>query len=263
MIKPQAIAWIALLALSSCSRRKPSLPFQTIASEPYYLLRSPERMETPFPETLKAYGDVSIGWVDLREAMLLRIENAYYKEGAQRRGIANYLGTETLVLRVMPDGKLKQLELLGLAIRPPAQDAVASLLPIDRQRQRFHRFYFQVVVNRQAGTSNALLLSASSKFRLEQLSNQLARDPASVCGGKTHHCTVFPEACTVSLGMEIIVNRQPVKIAWGSTLASVVGQRKQFTLQRQHLGKLVAVQLNPEDPELLRLPLLPGDTISW
>ena len=263
MIKPQAIACIAWMALSSCGRPKPSLSFQAVVGQPSYLLRSPELVETPFPETLKAYGDVSIGWVDLREAMLLRIENAYYKEGAPRRGIANYMGTEMLVLRVMQSGKLKQLELLTLASRVPSQEAVSSLLPIAQQREYFHRFYFQVVVNRQAGTSSALLLSASSKFRLEQLSKQLASDPASVCGGKTQDCTVFPDACSVSLGMEIMVNRQPVKIAWGSTLANVVGQRKQFTLQRQHFGKLVPVQLNPEDPELLRLPFLPGDSISW
>lgn len=227
---------IAVL-LSSCATRKSALP--------------------------KAVDDVSIGWVDLREGMLLRIENAYYKEGAARRGIANYLGTETLSLRVMPNGRLKQLEMLPLAIRPPDQISVAALMPAAQQRVRFHRFYFQVVVDKKAGTSNALLLSSRSKADIEQLAKQLASEPASVCGGKAKQCTVFPEACSVSLGMEIIVNGQLTKVAWSSTLASVVGKRKQFSLQRSQRGKLVPVELDPEDPEALRLPLLPGDTIAW
>lgn len=207
--------------------------------------------------------DVSIGWVDLRDGMFLRIENAYYKEGAARRGIANYLGTETLSLRVMPNGKLEQVGLLRLAIRPSDQVSVAAMMPAAQQRERFHRFFFQVVVNKKVGTSNALLLSAKSKAGIEQLAQQLAINPGSVCGGKAQHCTVFPEACSVSLGIEIAVNGQPTKVAWTSTLASVVGKRKQFSLQRLKRGKLVPVDLNPEDPEAMRLVLMPGDVISW
>ena len=148
--------------------------------------------------------------------------------------------------------------MLPLAIRPPDQPSVAALMPAAQQRVRFHRFYFQVVVDKKAGTSNALLLSSTSKAGIEQLAKQLASEPASVCGGKAKQCTVFPEACSVSLGIEIIVNGRPTKIAWSSTLASVVGTQKQFSLQRQHRGRLVALPLNPDDPEALRLPLLPG-----
>ena len=229
--------FLIFVLLSSCAMRKTSLP--------------------------KAVDDVSIGWVDLREGMLLRIENAYYKEGAARRGIANYLGTETLSLQVMPTGKLKQLELLPLAILPTDQSSVSALMPDVQQQERFHRFYFQVVVNKKSGTSNALLLSSKSKAGLEQLVRLLASDPGSACGGKSQNCTVFPEACSVSLGIEIIVNGRPTKVAWTSTLASIVGKRKQFSIQRRQRGKLVRVELDPEDPEALRLPLLPGDTISW
>jgi hypothetical protein len=43
-------------------------------------------------------------YVELRPQLRLRIENAYYKAGASRRGIEGFLGTEIAKYEVSPRG---------------------------------------------------------------------------------------------------------------------------------------------------------------
>lgn len=249
----------ALCCLNACAHRRQS--FHVVAGQPY-ILRSPERVDTPFSEIWNAFGNQTAGWVDLGPRMVLKIENAYYKDGAPRSGLANFLGTESLSLKVMPNGTLRQLDLRTLRSRPARQAAVSELFPAARWRAPAYRFFFQVAVNRASGASSPVLLSGA-RVEIEQWSERIQRDSASVCAGNAQHCTVFPEACSVSLGMEIAVNRKPTTVLWGSSLASVVGQRSVFRLHRLHRGRPRPVVLNTADREALRLPLQPGDRISW
>jgi hypothetical protein len=75
---------------------------------------------------------------------------------------------------------------------------------------------------------------------------------------------VFPEACSVSVEMAIVVNGAPLTVVWGSTLQSVMNRRpRQVSLHRLNAGRLTVVQLEAEDKNALKLPLLPGDRIEW
>jgi hypothetical protein len=70
---------------------------------------------------------------------------------------------------------------------------------------RYYRFYFEIVLKRNSGSHGSVLLGANSKEELDRLSAQLNQTEA-VCNAASIHCAVFPEACSVSVEMKIVVN---------------------------------------------------------
>jgi hypothetical protein len=147
--------------------------------------------------------------------------------------------------------------------RPEDQPAVQELLRPEQRRYRYHRFFYQVVFKSKGEIRGAVLLGAGSKQELDRLGDRLVAEPDSVCGDRLVHCTVFPEVCSVSVEIEIVVNGNPSTVVWGSVLASVATRPKHFKLLRLHAGRLTAVEVDFGDVNALRLPLLPGDWVTW
>jgi hypothetical protein len=255
---------LAMLSLSSCVARKPLGSFHVLPDSPEYLLRSPDRIKTPFPDVVRRYNgfEPARNSVDLRPLMELRVENAYYKKGMPKRGLNGYLGTEIAQYRVEPKGGLKQLSVRPMKRRPEDQAPVQKLIPTAQRHKRYFRFYFEVLF-RNGEVHGSVLLGAESREHLERLGARLTTEPDSVCGNKSAHCTVFPEACSVSLEMQVVVNGVPQSVIWGSRLKSVAEQSRHVELSRLYEGRLSPVVLNSRDPKALDLPLLPGDHIQW
>ena len=253
----------AIVLCQSCANRLSSSNFQVLPGQPQYLLRSPDATTTPFNEVLDRYNGFVPGkdWMDLRPRMELRIENAYYQPGAPRRGLSGYLGTEVAQYGVTPQGRLHLLSVKPMAARPENDPPVQQLISTEQERYRFHRFYFEILFRNSARGS--VLLGANSTAEIDSLAARLLSEPDSVCGPASANCTVFPEACSVSAEMEIVVNAVPKVVLWGSSLASVATNPQQVTLRRFYEGKLRPIEIDPRDKEALRLPLLPGDQLRW
>jgi hypothetical protein len=261
--------FLLLLFSLACGRRS----FRVLPGDPDYLLRSPDSKQVPFREVLNGYNGFVPGkdWLDLRPRMELRVENAYYQEGAPKHGLNGYLGTEIAQYQVRRNGRLHLLAIHPMSQRPgdvhpvsqrPADQApVQDLLSAVQQRHPHYRFFFEVLFKGSARGS--VLLGASSLDELDQLTTRLKASPESVCTAQSTHCTVFPEACSVSLEMEIEVNQAPRTVNWNSNLASIAPHPRHVTLLRLYAGRTAPVQLDPNDPKALRLPLLPGDRIIW
>jgi hypothetical protein len=263
--RPDALllAFVLFFSFSCAAPRSPG-SFRVLPAKPDYLLRAPDSRDTPFPEVLRQHTNVDRGWVELRPRMELRIENAYFRGGTPRRGLSNYLGTEIARYNVRPNGGLRLVAApSGLAQRPADQPPVQQLLQVPQRRYPHHRFFYQVLLNHKAGTQNAILLSAPSMDQLDRLTRQLVSAPDSVCDRGSLHCTVFPEACSVALEMEIVVNGTPRTALWGSFVSSVVARPRHLELLRLFAGRLAPVEMDLSDPNALRLPLLPGDRLTW
>ena len=255
---------LAFVLMISCATRRVGTSFRVLPANPDYLLRSPDSKDTPFPEVLGRYTKVGPDWVELRPQIELRVENAYFREGAPKHGLANFLGTEIARYHVLPTGMLEQIAVESrLSQRPADQPPVQQLLGEPQKQYRYHRLFYQVLVNKKSDVRSAVLLSAGSTDELDRLTKQLIREPDSVCDGVSTHCTAFPEACTASLEIEIVVNGAPRTVLWGSVLAGVAGRHRRVELLRPYLGGLAPVEINLRDPEALRVPLLPGDVIKW
>ena len=248
-----------LLVALACGRRS----FRVLPGDPEYLLRSPDSKQVPFRDVLKSYNGFVPGkdWLDLRPRMELRVENAYYEAGAPKRGLNGYLGTEIAQYQLPRNGGLHLLSVHPMAQRPADQVPVQDLLIAAQQKHAHYRFFFEVLFKGSARGS--VLLGAASLDELNQLTTRLQAAPEAVCNGQSTQCTIFPEACSVSLEMDIEVNHAPRTVPWNSTLASIEAHPRSVTLLRLYAGRRAPVELDPSDPKALRLPLLPGDRIIW
>ena len=246
------------IVLLSCGRAS----FQTAAGTPHYTLRPPKLAPIPYPETLSRYGDVSKGWVDLGPAMGLKVEKAFFKAGAPRN-LANYVGLENISFEVRSDGRLRRTGFKPLENRPSDDASVSHLLGEPLLRQRFHRFYFQVVLDKRSGESAAVLLGARSKDELVSLAKRLETDPQSVRaqGGESH--AALPPNATASLEFEIVVNGKTARIHWGGQVAAIVGSQRPFRMYRMLGRKALPVEIDAADANALRLPVWPGDRFTW
>ena len=157
------------LVLYSCMTPRVHGSFQVLPAEPNYVLRSPDAQETPFPEVLSRYSEVgeTQGWL-LHPNTELHIENAYYREGAPKHGIANFIGTEQAVYQVRP----RSLRLIsvdsGLEDRPGDQLPIQQLIGPSRLHYRYYRYFFQIVFRQKAGVRGAVLLGANSIEELDR-----------------------------------------------------------------------------------------------
>ena len=250
-----------LTIAASCRVR----PYQVMARVPEYTLRSPNLHETPLKDVLREYNGFvrGRGSIDLLPQMQLRIENAYYQKGFSRKGLNGYLGTEIARYEV-GDGGLRLLTVEPMKDRPEADAPVQNLISPAQLKFQFYRLYLEVLFNSKTGDHTSVLLAANTKAELDQLATQLA-DPETVCASGSSECTIFPEACSVSVEMRIVVNNKPIFITWGSLVSSVVNHHppQRLEMQRLYRGCLVPVKLDPQNQTELSLPLLPGDHIKW
>ena len=252
------------LCLAACAARLHRTYFEVLPNSPDYLLQSPESRRTPFPDVLRAYNDFEAGhaWIDLEPLMEVRVENAYYAPGAPRSGLAGFLGTEVARYAVRSHG-LTLVSLHPMSNRPEDQAPVQDLISTAETNFSHYRLYYEIVFSQRDHSHGSVLLGAGSQAEIEALSAQLSH-PEAVCSQGATHCTVFPEACSVSVEMKVIVNGTPESVLWGSTLASIVKQPPlHLEMKRLYAGELRPVRIDGRDVRSLSLPLLPGDRIVW
>ncbi|MBV8895427.1 MAG: hypothetical protein JO051_02870 [Acidobacteriaceae bacterium] len=232
---------------------------------PNYSLRSPDSQETPFPEILKSYNgfEPGRGWMDLRAGMELRIENAYYRPGMPRRGLNGFLGTEVARYKVQARGGLELLSVDAMKDRPSEELPVQQLMRPGQMHYRCYRFFYEVLFRRSGSVRGSVILGGETKDEIERIAMELLSDPDAVCSASSKNCTVFPEACSVSIEMEIVVNGAARNVLWGSPLSDVVGHSQHVELSRIYKGRLAPVKIDARDADALRLPLLPGDRVTW
>ena len=218
----------------------------------------------PSAATVAAPRGTSINWVDLIPDMQLRLENAYFKTGSQRVGIADYLGTEIARFQVARNRGLRPTDPQNtLPQRPPEQPAAQALIADPQRRHRQYRFYYAVVFTRKGSTSGSVLLGADSPAQLDRLSADLLASPDSVCTPESTQCTVFPTTCTASIEMPVVVNGVMQQIAWRTQLFTITRGAKQIELIRRVDGRAKSTPIDPNDGQATRTQLMPGDRVNW
>src|SRR5258708_12406110 len=143
------LAFVFML-LPSCATRRAATAFRVLPAKPDYLLRSPDTKDAPFPEVLGRYTNVGLDWVELRPQIELRVENAYFREGAPKRGLANFLGTEIVRYRMLPAGMLEQLSVKShLPPRPARHPPVQPLLSHSQTRHLHHSPFYPLILDQK------------------------------------------------------------------------------------------------------------------
>jgi hypothetical protein len=140
---------------------------------------------------------------------------------------------------------------------------VQQLIPASQRNYRYYRFFFEILFRRKSSNRGSVLLGANSVDELDRVAALLLTEPDTACEGKSADCAIFPEACSVSVEMEVVVNGNRQSVLWGSSLSDVMTHPWRIKVLRLYEGKLTLVQLDALDPNTLKLPLLPGDRIDW
>lgn len=200
-------------------------------------------------------------YVDLRPKLRIGVENAYFKKGASRRGVEGFLGTETAKYQVTSRG-LRLLSVEFMANLPKGNLPVDQLISPRLRKHRKYRFYPQLVFTRSHKTYGSVLLGADSESALDRLSEELI-EPDTICSQGSEECTIFPDGCSVSIEMDVVVNGNSRTVDWGAVLGSVVSHPLHVQLFRLSSGRLLPIEINLRDPAALRTPLLPGDHVTW
>ena len=260
----RAVVALACSLSVSCAARRAATAFRVLPGRPDYLLVSPDAKETPFPEVLSRYTNLGPGWVELRPLTQVRVENAYFREGAPKHGLANFLGTEIVRYQVLATGALKEISFDSrLAQRPPDQPPVQQLVSESQKIYHCHRLFYQVLLSKKSNVRSAVLLGAESEEEIDQSTARLLTEPETLCVDGSTQCTVFPEACTVSLEIELVVNGRHRTVLWGSDLTEFAKSHPNVALFRLYRDRLEPVEMDSHYREALRVPLLPGDVIRW
>jgi hypothetical protein len=121
------------------------------------------------------------------------------------------------------------------------------------------RFFFQVVIDKAKGAAGAVLVSTRSRAELLPLAEALLRGE----GCASNSCTVVAEGATATLMFDVLVNGRPVEVLWGSPLASLLQGKRPRRFTRLHRGRPAPVEMNFADPQAVRMPLMPGDAITF
>lgn len=264
LTKRQYLLLPCVLAFTACMPRLHS-DFRVVPATPNYILLYPDSHQATFADILRMYNGFEPGrpWVDLRPGMELRIEDAYYEPGASRRELAGFLGTEVAQYKMRSNGGLQLVSLRLMKNAPSGQAPVQQLIPAPQKRHRQFRFYYEVLFKRGGESHGSVLLSANASAEISRLTAELTSDPDSVCNERSGNCTVFPDACSVSVEMEIVVNGSPLNVVWGAVLSDIAKHPHHLELVRIYQGRLTPVKLDANDTKALRLPLLPGDHVKW
>lgn len=249
---------IPLVILTGCQARYLVMP-----AVPHYVLRSPNGEKSAFPDTTSRFGNSFDGWVDLGPGMSIKLDKAYFLPSESRQ-LRDYRGLESAQYRYQPTGVLDLTDYLSLPDRPSGQTPVSSALPADQLLCRHHRFFFQVVVSKELGAARAILLSSNSKGTIAKVAGNLLRGDGCPASGQIDvYCTAIPDLISASLLFEILANGKPLAVPWGSTAAGVVGSQRPVKLFRSFRGERVPVVFDSLDPGALRIPLWPGDVLTF
>lgn len=230
---------------------------------PYYILKSPDGLKRFFPESTSGFDNTLEGWIDLGPGISLKLEKAFFTPPESRR-ILDYRGLEMVQYHYESPGLLRLRDNSTLENRPVGQDPVASVLPTAQLHCKHHRFFFQVVLDKQHGSAQAVLLSGDSSPHMKEAASGLAMgEGCPPSGPKKLYCTAIPESISASIQFEIRANGKSRTVSWRSTVASIVGSEKPVALARKFRGKMVPVVLGAQDLDSLRLPLWPGDELRF
>jgi hypothetical protein len=149
-------------------------------------------------------------------------------------------------------------------LRPADQLSAQDLIFPSQREHRNYRLYRAIVFSQRRGMHAPVLLGAASPEEMDQLANRLLSEPDAVCGSNSLHCTIFPEACSVAIEMEVVSNGQRQSVLWGDKLWVLIGGNpRRVEVVRQIAGQSVHVNVDLSDPDATQAPLFPGDRVTW
>lgn len=190
------------------------------------------------------------------------------------KGTPNLLGYETAWYRVVSKTDDTGFTFLPLSAERTIQGNTEAVgAPIANylrfpSRANFYRLYLKADVDGKANTQ--MLITAPTRSELDQRTNSIEADP-SLCAGPDSLCVVIPRRAAINVWMAVWVNGAELRIRGGTVESAVraAGEKEaerllpRLTVKRPYRGKLASVEFDRASREILDMPLIGGEKISW
>ncbi|WP_031498634.1 hypothetical protein [Bryobacter aggregatus] len=215
------------------------------------------------------------GGLDLRSGMRVSLQRAHFRiPAALRKSPADgFIGISTVQYERGEDGDFRRLgveyssDLLRQSLRRGWQDLYfareAGARPVYRLFLLTH--YVRAGIQR-----SAIVIGASSVAQLSDVEKQLKQDPGAPCSSLARAkvaCVLFEGEVTASVELLARIDGTPTYVPWGTTVRTVLQQRKKelptMQLRRLWAKQLLSVEVDGDRNSLLDLALVAGDELSW
>jgi len=184
----------------------------------------------------------------------------------------NLVGYETAIYEVRPKG-----EGTGFAIVPVSVERHVGET-IERPSQPsidFFRFppdaaFYRLYVKSGETRFTALAIAASTREELARLAAVL--DAGGSCDQLGASCIAIPRQVALNAMAPVTINNSETLVRWGANLGEALrsaGVREPqsvlagLAVSRLYGGRPIPIEFDQTDAEILRLPLMGGEVISW
>ncbi|MBV9157194.1 MAG: hypothetical protein JO097_13105 [Acidobacteriaceae bacterium] len=232
------------------------------------------------------------GFIDLDSDMRLRVVGPIMRPGTEGPPLIASASSRSpsggLNMNVLASPDLLGYESAIYALRPTENGIAATLISIDVKpiagsaadlrktdylrlpnSPQYLRLYFQL--QRSDFDHNSALLTADSLSALDQVSRRFEKDPSAVCAA-TAGCITLPRGVVMIPELAVHVRERTVYVALESNLQDALrsaGEHDARTLVKslrisRRLGtRQVPIRFDRTSDEVLGLPLIGGDQITW
>jgi hypothetical protein len=217
--------------------------------------------------------------VDLKPGMRLKIERAYFRgaEGAdEEHTTENSIGVGAVTYDVEQgsDAKIRLRQIgdvrysprsLSQTIQHGNSDLSLSGLP---QESHYRLLLYTVLVVKEHKLS-AAILGADRDSQLDGLDEELRKHPDAACKYAATApgvaCMEFDRFVALTPQIEVELNGKPKFFDWGTRIKDVLPKDsfKSLKIQRRFMDSYSDVHFDPGDSNLLALPLVSGDRLTW
>jgi hypothetical protein len=217
--------------------------------------------------------------VDLKPGMRLKIERAYF-QGAEaadeEHTTENSIGVGAVTYDVEQgsDARIRFRQIgnvrysprsLSQTIQNGNSDLSLSGLP---QESHYRLLLYTILVAKEHKLS-AAILGADKASELDGLDEELRKHPDAACKyaatAPSVACMEFDRFVALTPQIKVELNGKMMFLDWGTRIRDVLPKDsfKALRIQRRFMNSYSDVHFDPGDSNLLALPLVSGDRLTW
>jgi len=217
--------------------------------------------------------------VELKPGMRLKIERAYFRavETADEEHTAKNsigVGTVTYDVELGNNAKIHFRQIGNVRYSPRSlsqtfQDGDGNLSLNGLPQESHYRLLLYTVLVAKEHKLSAAILGADKAGDLDNLDEELRKHPEAACKYAATTpgvaCMEFDRFVALTPQIEVELNGKKKFLDWGTRIRDLLSQDslKSLKIQRRFMNSYSDVHFDPGDRNLLALPLVSGDRLTW
>jgi hypothetical protein len=217
--------------------------------------------------------------VELKPGMRLKIERAYFRgaEAAdEEHTTENSIGVGAVTYNVEPGSNAKihfrqigNVRYSPRSLSQTIQNGNSGLSLSGLPQESHYRLLLYTVLVAKEHKLSAAILGADRDSQLDGLDEELRKHPDAACKYTATTpgvaCMEFDRFVALTPQIEVELNGKTKFLDWGTRIRDVLPENtlKALRIQRRFMNSYSDVNFDPGDANLLALPLVSGDRLTW